>query len=126
MVTVAGRLVSRPKAHRRFARRWAARIGASLGTALTVLFVVAPMSAGVYFVHKQPRPLPAGTLRDPAPRRQAQRERWTRPRRLVRAVEERRPVVLVHGAGGDRAGGIASRATMLARHGYGVLVLVYD
>jgi len=32
--------------------------------------------------------------------------------------------VLVHGAGGDRAGGIASRATMLARHGYGVLV--YD
>lgn len=33
-------------------------------------------------------------------------------------------VVLVHGSGGDRGGGIASRAGMLARHGYGVLL--YD
>jgi hypothetical protein len=33
-------------------------------------------------------------------------------------------VVLVHGAGGDRNGGIKSRALMLARHGYGVLL--YD
>jgi pimeloyl-ACP methyl ester carboxylesterase len=33
-------------------------------------------------------------------------------------------IVLVHGAGGDRAGGIESRAALLARHGYGVLL--YD
>jgi pimeloyl-ACP methyl ester carboxylesterase len=31
-------------------------------------------------------------------------------------------VVLVHGAGGDRNGGIKARALMLARHGYGVLL----
>jgi pimeloyl-ACP methyl ester carboxylesterase len=33
-------------------------------------------------------------------------------------------VVLVHGAGGDRSGGIRSRAAMLVRNGYGVLA--YD
>jgi pimeloyl-ACP methyl ester carboxylesterase len=43
---------------------------------------------------------------------------------VVRAAAERRVVVLVHGAGGDRTGGIESHATMLVRLGYGVLL--YD
>jgi pimeloyl-ACP methyl ester carboxylesterase len=124
MLAVAARIASRPKSPRRALRRWGARFAVVGGVVATVLFVVMPIGVAVYFVHKQPRALPAATLA--IPHRDVTLHTsdgvdlaaWYVPSRNGAAV------VLVHGAGGDRAGGIESRAVMLAKRGYGVLL--YD
>jgi alpha/beta superfamily hydrolase len=124
MLALAARIATRPKARRRAVVRWGARAGAVTGAAATVLLVVMPLAVAVYFVHKQPRALPAAAFG--IPHRDVMLRTsdgidlagWYVPSRNGAAV------VLVHGAGGDRAGGIESRAAMLARHGYGVLL--YD
>jgi len=124
MLAVSARLAFRPKAPRRAVRRWATRAAAVAGALATVFFVVMPIAVAVYLVHKQPRTLPTGALS--IPHRDVTLHTsdgvdlaaWYVPSRNGAAV------VLVHGAGGDRAGGILSHAELLARHGYGVLL--YD
>jgi hypothetical protein len=124
LIGLALAIALRPKAPRPRSRRWAARAGVVLGTIATLLCVTFPLYLAVYAAHK-----PAMDV-NPASQPPGHRElmlrtsdginlaaSWVRPRNGA-------AVVLVHGAGGDRGGGIASRARMLARHGYGVLV--YD
>jgi pimeloyl-ACP methyl ester carboxylesterase len=83
-----------------------------------------PLAVAVYLVHKQPLPVASVELAIP------HRDVTLRTSDGVKLAGWYVPprngavVVLVHGAGGDRTGGIESRATMLARHGYGVLL--YD
>jgi pimeloyl-ACP methyl ester carboxylesterase len=117
-------LVLRPKGARTWPRRWAARAGALAGSIVTGVFVVLPIAVGVYLVDKQPVHVPTTS--------------WSVPHRDVTLHTSDRldlaawyapsrngaTIILVHGSGGSRAGGIKSRATMLANAGYGVLV--YD
>jgi len=117
-------LVLRPKAARTWPRRWAARAGVLVGAAVTGVFVVLPISVGVYLVDKQPVHVP--TTAWSVPHRDVTLHTsdgldlasWYAPSRNGATI------VLVHGSGGTRAGGIKSRATMLANAGYGVLL--YD
>jgi pimeloyl-ACP methyl ester carboxylesterase len=124
LVALAAALVFRPKAARAWKRRWGIRAAAALGTLATAFFVVMPISAGVYFVHKQPFHVSSTA--------------WSVPHRDVTLhtsdglalsawyapATNGATIILVHGSGGTRAGEIESRATMFARHGFGVLA--YD
>jgi uncharacterized protein len=114
----------RPKAPRSAFRRWAARVGVVVGALATILFVTFPLYLAVYASHKPAMDVNAASL----PR--GHRELTLRTSDGIKLAASWVPtrngaaVVLVHGSGGDRGGGIASRAGMLARHGYGVLL--YD
>jgi pimeloyl-ACP methyl ester carboxylesterase len=117
-------LVVRPKAPRGWKRRWSIRFGAALGTAATAVFVIMPIAVGVYFVHKQP--VHIATTAWSVPHRDVTLHTsdgldlagWYAP------AKNGATIILVHGSGGSRTGGIESRATMFARHGFGVLL--YD
>jgi pimeloyl-ACP methyl ester carboxylesterase len=124
LLALALATVLRTKAARGWRRRWGIRVAATVGALATAVFVVMPIAAGVYFVHKQPVHVPTGTWA-------VQHEDvtlhtsdgldlagWYAPARKGATI------ILVHGSGGSRAGGIKSRATMFARHGFGVLL--YD
>ena len=101
---------------------WPARLAGLAGTGVVVLFVLMPLVGAIVQTHKFREAIP-----DP-------------PGAAYRAVtfassdglelsgwyvrsRNRAAVVIVHGGGGDRTGGLA-HARLLARHGYGVLV--YD
>ncbi len=123
LVVAGSSLVFRPKARRAPLRRWALRAAAALGTVATVVFVVVPVSLAVYSVHKGPLHVETTQLGIPHEDvvfRSTDGLRlsgwYVRPRNGA-------AVVLVHGSGGYRLG-VESRAVMLARHGYGVLL--YD
>jgi pimeloyl-ACP methyl ester carboxylesterase len=124
LILAALALTLRPKAPRTTGRRWAARIGVVVGALATLLLITFPLYLAVYAAHK-PAMDPDLSVLPPGHRELTLRTRdgiklaasWVPPRNGA-------AVVLVHGAGGDRGGGIASRARLLARHGYGVLV--YD
>jgi uncharacterized protein len=124
LLALAARLAFRAKARRPVALRWGARVAALAGTAASVVFVVMPVSVAVYLLHKQPVHVPTTALGIPHQDVTLRTSdgvalaAWFVPSRNGAAV------VLVHGSGGDRSGGIESRAVMLARHGYGVLL--YD
>lgn len=117
-------LVLRPKGARGWRRRWGARAGVLVGVFVTGVFVVLPIAVGVYLVDKQPVHVP--TTAWSVPHRGVTLHTsdgldlaaWYSPSRNGATI------ILVHGSGGSRAGGIKSRATMLANAGYGVLV--YD
>jgi uncharacterized protein len=124
LVLAAAALVFRPKARRSALRRWGIRAGAALGTIATAFFVIMPISAGVYFVHKQP--FHVATTSWAVPHQDVTLHTsdglalaaWYAP------AKNGATIILVHGSGGSRAGGIKSRATMFARDGFGVLA--YD
>jgi uncharacterized protein len=124
MIALAVAIVFRPKAQRSRTRRWLLRAGAAVGAALTVFFVVMPLGVAVYLVHKQPVDVPSAKL--PVPHEDVTLRSSDGQHLAAWYVHPRNGavVVLVHGAGGDRTGGIESRALMLVRHGYGVLL--YD
>jgi hypothetical protein len=124
LVVLAAAIVLRPKAPRRAARRWLARVAALAGTTLTAFFVVMPLAVAVYLVHKQP--LPVASVRLPIPHEDVTLRTSDGVRLAAWYVPPRNgaAVLLVHGSGGDRGGGIESHALMLVRHGYGVLL--YD
>jgi uncharacterized protein len=124
LLAVGMALVFRPKAPRAWRRRWGIRLAAALGTVATVVFVIMPIAVGVYFVHKRPVHVPTTS--------------WSVPHEDVTLhtsdgldlagwyapAKNGATIILVHGSGGSRAGGIKARATMFARHGFGVLL--YD
>jgi hypothetical protein len=124
MVVLAAALVLRPKAPRPAVRRWLLRAAALAGTALTAFVVVMPLAVVVYLVHKQP--LPVASARLAIPHRDVTLRTSDGARLAAWYVPSRNGavVLLVHGAVVDRTGGIELRATILARHGYGVLL--YD
>ena len=124
MIALAAALVLRPKAARSFPRRWSLRVGALLGTALTAFFVVMPLGVAVYLVHKQPVHVPSTKLSIPHENVTLRSSDGLHLAAWYVHPRNGAVIVLVHGAGGDRTGGIESRALMLARHGYGVLL--YD
>jgi uncharacterized protein len=124
LLVVAVATALRPKSGRGWRRRWALRVAAAAGAALTGMFVILPIAVGVYFVHKQPVHVPTTS--------------WSVPHQDVTLhtsdgldlaawyapAKNGASIILVHGSGGSRSGGIESRATMFARHGFGVLA--YD
>ena len=124
LLVLAAAILVRPKAGRAPVRRWLARAAVLAGTALTAFFVVMPVAVAVYLVHKQP--VPVASVKLAIPHRDVTLRTSDGVKLAAWYVPPRNGavVVLVHGAGGDRTGGIESRATMLARHGYGVLL--YD
>jgi alpha/beta superfamily hydrolase len=124
MLVLAAAIVLRPKVQRSIARRWALRAGVLVGTALTAFFVVMPLAVAVYLVHKQPVDVPSTKLAIPHEDVTLRTSDGLRLAAWYVHPRNGAVIVLVHGAGGDRAGGIESRALMLARHGYGVLL--YD
>ena len=124
MIALAVALVVRPKAARSFPRRWSLRVGAVLGTALTAFFVVMPLAVAVYLVHKQPMHVPSAKLAIPHEDVTLRTSDGLHLAAWYVHPRNGAVIVLVHGAGGDRTGNIESRALMLARHGYGVLL--YD
>ena len=103
-------------------RRWAYRVVAVVAGFLVVYAVAAPISAALAATHKYREPIgaPPAAAYEPASFTASdglELSGWYRPSRNGAAV------VIVHGGGGDRTGGIR-HAELLARHGYGVLV--YD
>ena len=124
MLVLSAAIVLRPKVQRSIARRWALRAGLLLGTVLTAFFVVMPLAVAVYLVHKQPVDVPSTKLAIPHEDVTLRTSDGLRLAAWYVHPRNGAVIVLVHGAGGDRAGGIESRALMLARHGYGVLL--YD
>ena len=103
-------------------RRWAYRIVAVVAGFLVVYAVAAPVSAALVATHKYREPIgaPPTTAYESASFTASdglELSGWYRPSSNGAAV------VIVHGGGGDRTGGIR-HAELLARHGYGVLV--YD
>ncbi|HSC90301.1 MAG TPA: alpha/beta fold hydrolase [Gaiellaceae bacterium] len=124
LLVVAAAIALRPKERRPPGRRWLVRIGAVVGTLATVLFLVYPLFLASYAVHKPSVRVDDATLG--VPHEEVTLHTSDGLDLAASYVPSRNgaAVVLVHGAGGDRAGSIASRARMLARHGYGVLL--YD
>src|SRR4051812_10759375 len=124
LILTALALTLRPKPPRSRSRRWAARVGVVTGAMATLLLITFPLYLALLASHK-PGMDPDLSVLPPGQREVMLRTSdginlaasWVPPRNGA-------AVVLVHGSGGDRGGGIASRARMLARHGYGVLV--YD
>jgi uncharacterized protein len=101
---------------------WTGRAIAILGGLIAIVLVLGPVSLGIVETHKWREPIgprPSAAYGDVTFRASDGLDLagWYRPSRNGAAV------VLVHGGGGDRTGGVA-HAEMLARHGYGVLV--YD
>jgi uncharacterized protein len=124
MLVLAVAIVVRPKTPRPTTRRWLVRAAALVGTALTAYLLVMPLAVVVYLVHKQPLPVASAKLAIPHEDVALRTSDGVRLAAWYVPPRNGAVVVLVHGAGGDRTGGIESRATMLARHGYGVLL--YD
>jgi uncharacterized protein len=124
MIVLAVAIVARPKTSRPAVRRWLARAGVLVGALFTAYFLVMPLAVAVYLVHKQP--VPVASVKLAIPHRDVTLTTSDGVKLAAWYVPPRNGavVLLVHGAGGDRTGGIESRATMLARHGYGVLL--YD
>jgi dienelactone hydrolase len=124
LLVVAVALALRPKGGRPRVRRVLAWAATALGIVATLLFLVYPVFLAAYAVHKPPVHVDDAAL-GPAYEEVVLRTSdgidlaasYARPRNGA-------AVVLVHGSGGDRGGSIASRARLLARHGYGVLL--YD
>ena len=124
LLLIALALACRPKAPRPFARRWLARLAVVAGVAVTALFVVMPLAGAIYVTSKPSVHVASSRLHIP------HEDVWLHTSDGLRLAAWYVPsrngaaVILVHGSGGDRAGGIESRAVMLARHGFGVLT--YD
>jgi dienelactone hydrolase len=113
--------IALPLAHRGEGS-WKSRAVAVPATLLGVLFVVMPMSIGLTETHKWREDVgaaPSSAYRDV--RFEAsdgvKLSGWYRPTRNGATV------IVVHGGGSDRRGSVA-HASLLARHGYGVLL--YD
>lgn len=124
LLVVAAAIVLRPKAPRSPTRRWLSRIGTTVAVLLTLLFVTYPVSLATYFVHKPPVHVDHTRLAIPHTEVTLHTSDGLDLAASYVAPENGVAIVLVHGAGGDRSGSIASRARMLVRHGYGVLL--YD
>lgn len=122
MLLAAAAIAARPKPTRSRARRCTVRALVPVAAAATLVLVVVPVSAAIYYAHKPATAVESLDL--PLAHEDVTLHTsdgldlaaWYVPSRNGAAV------VLSHGAGGDRNGGIKSRALMLARHGYGVLV----
>ena len=103
-------------------RRWRNRAIAALAVAALAYYVLMPVAFAIVVTHKFREPIdapPAAAYRDvtfPASDG-LQLAGWYVPSR------NRAAVIVVHGGGGDRTGGL-DHARLLARHGYGVLL--YD
>jgi predicted acyl esterase len=98
------------------------RAVAVVGGVLGLWFVLVPLAMGIVMAHKWREPVgspPGARYRDVAFRASdgVRLRGWYRPARNGTAV------VIAHGGGSDRRGGVR-HARMLARHGYGVLL--YD
>jgi uncharacterized protein len=103
-------------------RRWANRLVAIVGGFLVLYALVYPTSAAIIVTHKYREQIsapPSRAYRDVTFESTDGLELtgWYAP------STNRAAVVIVHGGGGDRTGGLP-HAELLARHGYGVLV--YD
>jgi hypothetical protein len=124
LVVMALVITLRPKPPRSPVKRWAARLGVVAGAIATALLVTFPLYLAVYAAHKPAMKVNFAAL--PPGHRELTLHTSDGISLAASWVPARNgaAVVLVHGAGGDRGGGIASRARMLARHGYGVLL--YD
>jgi dienelactone hydrolase len=101
---------------------WKSRLVAPPALLLTALFVLYPMCAGVYETHKWRGDVgsaPSAAYRDVtfAASDGVKLSGWYRP--TVNGAT----VIVVHGGGSDRRGSV-DHASLLARHGYGVLL--YD
>ena len=104
------------------ARPWLGRVVAVPAFLLGVLFVLAPVGAGIVASHKWREPVgepPSAAYRDVAFEASdgLDIKGWYRP------SENGAAVLVVHGGSSDRKGSL-THAEMLAAHGYGVLV--YD
>jgi pimeloyl-ACP methyl ester carboxylesterase len=124
LLVVAAAIVLRPKAPRSRPRRWLGRIGTGGAVLLTLFFVTYPVSLATYFVHKPPVHVDDTRLGIPHTEVTLHTSDGLDLAASYVAPANGAAIVLVHGAGGDRSGSIASRAQMLVRHGYGVLL--YD
>jgi len=124
LLAVAVAIASRPKGTRSRTRRWLSRVGAAAVVLLTLLFVTYPVFLATYLVHKPP--VHVDHTRLGLTHTEVTLRTWDGLDLAASYVAPKNgvAVVLVHGSGGDRSGSIASRARMLARHGYGVLL--YD
>ena len=103
-------------------RRWANRLVAAVAGFLFLYALVYPTSAAIIVTHKYREPIgapPSRAYQDVTFESTDGLELtgWYVPSR------NRAAVVVVHGGGGDRTGGL-QHAELLTRHGYGVLV--YD
>ncbi|MDQ3778058.1 MAG: alpha/beta hydrolase [Actinomycetota bacterium] len=103
-------------------RRWANRVIAALALAGLVYYFVMPVAFAMVVTHKYREPIgapPSGPYREVTFRASdgLRLSGWYVPSR------NRAAVIVVHGGGGDRTGGV-DHARLLARHGYGVLL--YD
>jgi dienelactone hydrolase len=101
---------------------WKSRVIAIPATLLGLFFVIVPMSIGLTETHKWREDVgaaPSAAYRDVTfdAGDGVQLSGWYRPTRNGATV------IVVHGGGSDRRGSVA-HASMLARHGYGVLL--YD
>jgi uncharacterized protein len=114
----------RPKVGRPPVQRWAARVGAAAGAAVTMIFVVFPITLAVYFVHDPVRTAPSTAI---GIEHEVVTLKTSDGLELAGSYapgHNGAVVILVHSSGGDPAGAIAARARILARNGYGVLA--YD
>jgi hypothetical protein len=103
-------------------RRWTLRVLAAGGAILLAYALVFPLTVAVVQTHKFREPIgePPSTAYEPVSFEAEdglEMSGWYVP------SENGAAVVVVHGGGGDRTGGL-DHAALLARHGYGVLV--YD
>jgi dienelactone hydrolase len=101
---------------------WKSRAVAVPATLIGLLLVIVPMSIGLTETHKWREDVgaaPSAAYRDVSFKSSdgVQLSGWYRPTRNGATV------IVVHGGGSDRRGSVA-HASMLARHGYGVLL--YD
>lgn len=124
LLAVAFVLVLRPKEPRPALRRWGVRAGVVVAALLTFALVVYPLFLASYAVHKPPIHVDDTTLGVPHTEVVLHTSDGLDLAASYVAPRNGAAIVLVHGSGGDRSGSIASRARMLARHGYGVLL--YD
>jgi hypothetical protein len=122
-VVLVGLAVAIPWRHRGAGSRpWLGRAVAVPAVLAGVLFVLAPIGAGIVASHKWREPIgepPSAAYRDVAFEASdgLDIKGWYRP------SENGATVLVVHGGSSDRKGSVA-HAELLARHGYGVLV--YD
>lgn len=124
LLILAFAIAVRPKAERRPPARWGARLAVVIAVTATAYFVLQPLGAAMYIVHKQPVRVQDSKLpiaHDDVVFQSSdglELSGWYVPSRNGAAV------IVLHGSGGDRSGGPRSRILMLARHGFGVLA--YD
>jgi uncharacterized protein len=120
-VVLVGLAVAIPWRHRGAGSRpWLGRAVAVPAVLAGVLFVLAPIGAGIVASHKWREPIgepPSAAYRDVAFEASdgLDIKGWYRP------SENGATVLVVHGGSSDRKGSVA-HAELLARHGYGVLL----